>query len=173
MSVHIGCQGVPRHPTLSNHQPIKHSFIAYPVVLTSHALIKKGYHINVGHGGGVSSQVDMSTFTYPHRDNIMSTPMLTSTAPEVRISSQELHFDSEASLVPFENPPSVHTRNQSIWRRIKTILKVLILLFLSIGYLAFCYTVKYRTVPLRHLGPFSITRNNLGQFFPLLRYTES
>lgn len=105
-------------------------------------------------------------FTFPHRDNIMST----STAPEVKFSPHELH-DFEPSLVRLQHPPLL-TGNQSIWRRINTILKALILLFLSIGYLAFCYTVKYRTVPLRHLGPFSITRNNLGRFFPLLRHTE-
>ena len=64
-----------------------------------------------------------------------------------------------------ENPRPL-TRNQFIWRRTKATLKVLIPLFCSIGYLAFCYTVKHHIVPLRYLGPFSITRDNLGWFIP-------
>ncbi|KAG1776025.1 hypothetical protein EV702DRAFT_361478 [Suillus placidus] len=49
------------------------------------------------------------------------------------------------------------TRNRLIWRRFKSILKALVLLFLSAGYLTFCYMANRHAVPLRSLGPYSIT----------------
>lgn len=49
------------------------------------------------------------------------------------------------------------TRNRLIWRRFKSILKALILLFLSAGYLIFCYMANRHAIPLRSLGPYSIT----------------
>lgn len=85
--------------------------------------------------------------------------MLTSTFSEDRISPRKYY--PEPSLPHLDNH-RLPTRNQFIWRRIKAILKASILLFLSIGYLAFCYTVNRHTVPLKHLAPFSITLDNLG-----------
>ena len=67
---------------------------------------------------------------------------------------------------PSRENPCPLTRNQFIWRRTKATLKVLIPLFCTIGYLAFCYTVKHNIVPLRKLGPVSVTRDNLGRFIP-------
>lgn len=65
----------------------------------------------------------------------------------------------ELSLAQLEHHRLL-TRNRLIWRRVRAIFKALILLFLSTGYLAFCYTVNRRVVPLRSLGPYSITPNH-------------
>ncbi|KAG1763505.1 hypothetical protein EV702DRAFT_181671 [Suillus placidus] len=51
-------------------------------------------------------------------------------------------------------------RNRLIWRRVKAILEALILFSLPTGYLAFYNTVNHSTVPLKSLGPYSITPNH-------------
>ena len=92
----------------------------------------------------------MTTFTYPDRLNAPSYSMLNPT----------IYQDC---IAPPNQPSPLPTRSRLISRRINAISKSLILLLLSIGYLTFCYTVNHRTVPLKHLGPFSITRDNLGR----------
>ena len=71
-------------------------------------------------------------------------------------------FPAKYHSEPCRENPCPLTRNQLIWRRTKATLKVLVPLFCTVGYLAFCYAVNHHIIPLRHLGPFSITRDNLG-----------
>ncbi|KAG1740330.1 hypothetical protein EDB19DRAFT_780985 [Suillus lakei] len=115
----------------------------------------------------------MSTVPYSQPDNAdfqvtSSTPMLSfSTVNEKRSwlsepgnRQDELDKSSEPhtqlSRVRLEHHRLL-TQNRLIWRRVKAVLKALILFFLSTGYLTFCYTVHRRTVPLKSLGPYTIT----------------
>ncbi|KAG0695813.1 hypothetical protein DFH29DRAFT_252901 [Suillus ampliporus] len=115
----------------------------------------------------------MSNFPYAQPNNAefqvtSSTPMMSfSKVSEKRswFSDQPSELDMfherrpELSLVQLEHH-CLLTQNRLIWRRVKAIFKALILLFLSTGYLAFCYSVNRRAVPLKSLGTYSITPNH-------------
>lgn len=123
----------------------------------------------------------MSTFLYGQPENVelqvlSSTPMLKFSAVSDKSSchseprkhsseggldnsSYELHL-AELSQVQVEHRQLL-TRNRLIWRRVKAVLKALILVFLSTAYLTFCYVVNHHDVPLRSLGPYTITPNHL------------
>ncbi|KAG2139732.1 hypothetical protein DEU56DRAFT_302261 [Suillus clintonianus] len=104
----------------------------------------------------------MSNFLYAQPDNAEF--QVTSSAPMLSFSELGEHRNHSSEVDKSRESYLEHhrllLRNHLIWHRVKAILKALILLFLSTGYLAFCYTVNRRIVTLKSLGPYSITPNH-------------
>jgi hypothetical protein len=109
----------------------------------------------------VSSSTPMLSFsTVPEKSSCLSEPQKYPSEGGQDKSSYELHL-AELSQVQVEHHRLL-TRNRLIWRRVKAVLKALILLFLSTAYLTFCYVVNHHDVPLRSVGPYSITPSHFG-----------
>lgn len=107
----------------------------------------------------VSSSTPMLSFsTVSKTSSCLSEPRKHSSEGGLDKSSYELHL-AELSQAQVEHRRLL-TRNRLIWRRVKAVLKALILVFLSTAYLTFCYVVNYHDVPLRSLGPYTITPNH-------------
>ena len=52
---------------------------------------------------------------------------------------------------------------QPLWRSIKTPLKMALLPLAAIGYLAFCYTVHGKVIPVNTYGLYAVTPDHLGR----------
>lgn len=107
----------------------------------------------------VSSSTPMLRFsTVSDKSSCLSEPRKHPSEGGLDNSSYELHL-AKLSQVQVEHRRLL-TRNRLIWRRVKAVLKALILVFLSTAYLTFCYVVNHHDVPLRSLGPYTITPNH-------------
>jgi hypothetical protein len=107
----------------------------------------------------VSSSTPMLSFsTVSEKHSYLSDPRKLPSDGGLDKSSYEQHL-VELSQVQVEHHRLL-TRNRLIWRRVKAVLKALVLLFLSTAYLTFCYMVNHHDVPLKSLGPYSITPNH-------------
>ena len=58
-----------------------------------------------------------------------------------------------------------------LWRTVKTPLEMALLPLAAIGYLAFCYTVHGKAVPVNTYGLYAVTPQHFGRWFiPLVSY---
>lgn len=73
-------------------------------------------------------------------------------------------------FIPFLSPlrPPLFRKGQSagrppLWRSIRTPLKMALLPLVAIGYLAFCYTVHGKVIPVNTYGLYAVTPQHLGR----------